>query len=171
MAKVCRECGKKITGSVAEHYETNHFRMFVANKAAIERCPGAFAVSEDNAAQIKVIKTHISNRNALSRPAVQQNTTASQPSVVQDRKYLARRKQIKLVLEEYPETQTYRNQARGFTCDLCQKGYSSGKVIFQDPANIHLCYTCYNSIKAEIPPKPRKRRILHAGIPGLGKRH
>lgn len=71
-----------------------HWSTYVANKAAIERCPRAFAVSEDNAAQIKVIKTHISNRNTLSSPAVQQHT-ASQPSITRDRVYMARRQQVK----------------------------------------------------------------------------
>jgi hypothetical protein len=170
MAKVCRECGKKITGSVAEHYEKNHFRMFVANKAAIERCPGAFAVSEDNAAEVKVIRIHRSNINALRRPAAQQHPT-TQPSVTHDRVYMARRRQIKIVLEEYPEKQPYRNKARGFVCDLCKQEHMKGIVILQQPANIHLCYACYNPIKAEIPPKPRKMKVLNAGIPGLGKRH
>lgn len=170
MAKVCRECGKKISGSVAKHYEEKHFSMYVVNKEKFERFPSAFAVSEDNEAQIKVIKTHISNRNFLSRPSAQQKT-ASQPSVTQDRVYMARRKQVKIVLEEYPETQPYRNKTRGFVCDLCKQEHMKGIVILQQPANIHLCYACYNPIKAEIPPKPRKMKTLHAGIPGLGKRH
>ena len=171
MAKVCRECGKKISGSVAKHYEEKHFSMYVVNKAAIERCPGAFAVSEDNATQLKVIKTHISNRKVLKHPIVSQNTTITQPSVTQDKVYIARRKQVKIVLEEYPETQPYRNKVRGFVCDLCKQEYMKGIVILQQPANIHLCYACYNPIKAEIPPKPHKRKILYAGIPGLGKKN
>ena len=165
MARICRECGKKIVGSIAKHYEEKHFSSYLANKSKIETNPSVFAPSEDNVAEIRVIKAHNNIRASYKR------TTSSSAQTVasHDKAYTHRRGMFKLVLEEYPEVMT-RKDEKIIHCQVCTKEHKHGKIILSTP-KWKVCYDCYNAVKAEIPPKPRPRRVLYAGIPGLGKKH
>lgn len=110
--KVCKLCGKKITGDVPTYFRENHFSFFVQNKDLIKSKPGAFTVEE-----VKFNPSiHLSKEGV--KPTTHAYNRKNMRGIISD-------------LRGHPEEQTYRG-SDGFECDACENHCKHGKVIFVD---------------------------------------
>lgn len=169
MAYVCRKCGKNFSTSVLKHYEKFHKDDFLIYESRIEAHPNWYAADAANIEDVESLKALLQKVNPFKVASSPKRSSAQTTIDPNDKAYIKRRSMFKQVLEEYPDKQRYRGKEI-ITCDVCGKKCSSGMVIFSS-GKWRVCYDCYNSIKKEVPPKPRARRMIPAGIPGLGKRH
>lgn len=157
MAYVCKECGEKITGSVADHYLEKHTWMYVRNKKALEQHPSAFATPLANKEQISAIKSSL---RAQKTKLVEQKKVSKLTNKTADPNFQKKLKQLAIILEVKPQEQTYRG-SKAFTCDLCGDTVSRGRVIFDSPRpNWHVCYECYKIAKSKVPQKRGNKHVV-----------
>lgn len=157
MAYICKECRKKITGSVADHYLEHHTWMYVQNQKALEQHPTAFATSLANKEKISAIKSNVA---AQKRKLTQQKKVSEATTKSADPNFQKRLKQLAIILEVQHQEQPYRD-SKAFTCDLCGKTVSRGRVIFDHPRpNWHICYECHRIAKSMFPQKRGNKHVV-----------
>lgn len=136
MGRICRICGKEIKDDILEHYEKNHFSIYVANLTKIRLHPGAFAVSENSETAIRM---------AIEEQEKQSQKRHSTPCRINKDTI----KKVSYSLEKRLTEQTYRGKSY-FVCDGCSKIHKYGRIVYSDSQNFHLCYGCYKIAKKRV---------------------
>lgn len=147
MGKICRICGKTITGEVLKHYEEKHFSIYVANKAKIQSHPGAFVISEGNEIW------------AMITAPKQKTASEKKKQVVVHQINNNRLARIIDVLKKNLGEQTFRGTLP-FVCDGCSERRNHGKVILGGTKNLHLCYDCYKQAKEMVKSKRGNKHVF-----------
>ena len=145
MPLVCRECAKRITGSVAEHYRTCHWSTFVANgEQKFLDHPRVFQMESQSsdAAETRVNIARKKQAKVMSRAS---------GSVVSDKHYKTRQKAIISFIDAGCDVQTHRGGE--FVCEICQQKKASGKRLLTYGRGYSVCYSCYSTLKKAHPGK------------------